>query len=124
MLTSILDSSFKDIVAGCKSAVCNFGIKDFIEIIILSGILFLAFHLLKGKKAGALATGLIVLAGLSALSNLLNFTVPGGILSNENKTINSAKVSTEQKQINVVIGCAIVNLHLAPPSLLFAYAKK
>lgn len=75
MLTSILDSSFKDIIAGCKSAICNFGIQDFIEIIILSGILFLAFHLLKGKKAGALATGLIVLAGLSALSNLLNFTV-------------------------------------------------
>lgn len=75
MLTSILDSNFNDIINSCKSAVCNFSIKDFIEIIILAGLLFLAFHLLKGRKAGALLTGLLVVAGLSFLSNLLNFTV-------------------------------------------------
>lgn len=75
MLTSILDSNFKDIINGCKSAICNFGIKDFIEIVILAGLLFLAFHLLKGRKAGALVTGLLVVAGLAALSRILNFNV-------------------------------------------------
>ena len=75
MLTSILDSNFKDIVNGCKSAICNFGIKDFIEIIILAALLFFTLHLVKGKKAGALITGLFVVAGLAALSNFLNFNV-------------------------------------------------
>lgn len=75
MLTTIFDSNFNDIVDSCKSAVCNFGIKDFIEVMILAGILFLAFHLLKGRKAGALLTGILVVAGLSFLSNLLNFSV-------------------------------------------------
>jgi diadenylate cyclase len=75
MLTSILDSNFKDIINGCKSAICNFSIKDFIEIVILAGLLFLAFHLLKGRKAGALVTGLLVVAGLAALSRILNFNV-------------------------------------------------
>ena len=75
VLTSILDTNFKDIVNGCKSAICGFGIKDFIEIVILAGLLFFAFHLLKGRKAGALVTGLIVVAGLAALSSILNFNV-------------------------------------------------
>lgn len=75
MLTSILDTNFSDIVNGCKSAICNFNIKDLIEIIILAGMLFLAFNLVKGRKAGALVTGLVVLACLSALTSLLNFNV-------------------------------------------------
>ena len=75
LLTSILDSNIKDIFSSCKAAICNFSIKDLIEIIILSIIIFLAFQLVKGRKAGALLTGIIVIAGLSMISNLLNFTV-------------------------------------------------
>lgn len=75
MLTSLLDSNFSEIFDRCKSAISNFGLKDLIEVLILSAIIFLAFHLLKGRKAGALVTGLIVVAGLSIISNLLNFTV-------------------------------------------------
>ena len=75
MLASIFDSNFADIVEKCKLAISNFHIKDLIEIIILSAIIFLAFHLLKGRKAGALVTGLIVLGVLSMLANLLNFNV-------------------------------------------------
>ena len=44
-------------------------------------------------------------------------------VANENKTISFIKVSTEQKLINSEVGCAAVELHLAPPSHLFAYAK-
>jgi diadenylate cyclase len=46
-----------------------------IEIIILAGIIFLAFRLVRGRKAGALATGLIVLSGLSIFSKFLKFNV-------------------------------------------------
>lgn len=75
MLTSLLDSNFSEIIENCRVAISNFHIKDLIEIIILAGMLFLAFHLLKGRKAGALVTGLLVLAGLSVFSSLLNFNV-------------------------------------------------
>lgn len=75
VLTSILDSSFSEIAERCKVAISNFRVKDLIEIIIIAVLLFLAFHLLKGRKAGALVTGLVVLAGLSLLSSLLNFNV-------------------------------------------------
>lgn len=75
MLTSLFDNKFGDILDACKNAIRNFHIKDAIEIIILAGIIFLAFQLFKGKKAGALLTGLVVIAGLSLVSNLLGFTV-------------------------------------------------
>ena len=75
MLTSILDSNFSEIVEKCKTAIGNFEPKDFIEIIILAGLLFLAFQLLRGRKAGALVTGLVVVAGLSILSNIFDLNV-------------------------------------------------
>ena len=75
MLTSLLDSKFSEIAEKCKAVITNFKTKDLIEIIILAGILFLAFNLLKGRKAGALVTGLVVLAGLSVLSSFLKFNV-------------------------------------------------
>ncbi len=75
MLTSLFDSNVSEIVEKCKNAISNFHLKDLIEIIILAVMLFLAFHLLKGRKAGALVTGLVVLAGLSALSWFLRFNV-------------------------------------------------
>ena len=75
LLTSLLDTSFTEIITRCKAAICNFQIKDLIEILILSAIIFSAFRLLKGRKAGALVTGLLVLAGLSVLASLLNFNV-------------------------------------------------
>lgn len=75
LLTSLLDSNFSEIVERCKVAISNFRPQDLIEIVILAGMLFLAFHLLKGRKIGALITGLVVLAGLSVLSSLFNFTV-------------------------------------------------
>ena len=75
MLTSITDTNLSSIFDSCKKAVLNFHIKDFIEIVILAGMLFLAFHLCKGKKAGALVTGLIIITGLAFVSRVLDFTV-------------------------------------------------
>ena len=75
MFTSLFGTKLGDIFEKCKNAISGFNIKDFIEIIILAGIIFLAFQLLKGRKAGALATGLIVLACLSFLANVLKFEV-------------------------------------------------
>lgn len=71
----MIGTKLGDIFEKCKNAITGFNIKDFIEIIILAGIIFLAFQLLKGRKAGALATGLIVLACLSFLANILKFEV-------------------------------------------------
>ena len=75
MLTSIFDSNFRDIMDRCKNAISDFHFKDIIEIIIISVLLFFAFQLVKGRKAGALVTGLVVLAGLSVISNMFNFNV-------------------------------------------------
>lgn len=75
MLTWLSGTKFGDILEKCKNAISSFDIKDFIEILILAGIIFLAFQLLKGRKAGALATGLIVLACLSFLANVFKFEV-------------------------------------------------
>jgi diadenylate cyclase len=75
MLTSLFNNKFGDIISGCKEAIHGFNIKDAIEILILAGIIFLAYQLLKGRKAGALLTGLAVIAGLAFLCNLLGLTV-------------------------------------------------
>ena len=75
LLTSLLNSDFSDIVSRCKAAICDFNVKDLIEIILLAGLLFLAFHLLKGRKMGALLTGIVVVAGLAFVSSLLRFEV-------------------------------------------------
>ena len=60
--------NFSDIFDRCKNAICNFRVRDFIEILILAGIIFITFHLFKGRKAGALLVGLVILAGISVLS--------------------------------------------------------
>ena len=75
MLTTLLNTKFGDILSACKNAICGFRIKDAIEILILAGLIFLAFQLFKGRKAGALLTGLVVIAGLCFICNLLGFTV-------------------------------------------------
>ena len=75
MLTSLFNSKFSDIFSGCKEAIRGFNIKDAIEILILAGIIFLAYQLFKGRKAGALLTGLAVIAGLAFLCNMLGFSV-------------------------------------------------
>ena len=75
MLTSLFNTRFGDIWASCKNAIANFHIIDAIEILILAGIIFLAFQLFKGRKAGAVLMGLVVIAALSFVSHLLGFTV-------------------------------------------------
>ena len=75
MLTTLFDNRFSTILTRCKEAISGFGFKDAIEIIILAGLIFFAFQLFKGRKAGALLTGLAVIAGLAFLCNLLGFSV-------------------------------------------------
>lgn len=75
VLSSLLSSNIADIAARCKEVILEAGIKDYIEIVILAALLFVVFKMLKGRKAGALVTGLLVLSGLSVLSSLLKFNV-------------------------------------------------
>lgn len=65
MFTTLLKANIGDMLAKCKDVIVAMKPKDFIEIVILAGLLFFAFHLLKGRKSGALITGLLVLSGLS-----------------------------------------------------------
>lgn len=59
----------------CKVAICSFSPKDFVEIVILACIIFLAFRLLRRRKSGALVTGIVILSLLSLISERLEFTV-------------------------------------------------
>jgi diadenylate cyclase len=60
-LTWLFRSNFSEIIERCKVALCNFQVKDFIEIIVLTAMLFLGVQLLRGRKAGALAMGILVI---------------------------------------------------------------
>ncbi len=74
-LASILKSDFSDIIGQCKEVLVNFGLKDFIEIVILSVLLFFAVRLVRGKKAGALIMGITVLVTLLVASAFFKFNV-------------------------------------------------
>lgn len=81
MLASIFDSDFSDIFGRCKAAILDFSVKDLIEIIVLSALLFLAFQLLKGRRAGALTMGIAVLTALLVLSRIFSLNVLYNFLS-------------------------------------------
>ena len=81
MLMSLLQINFDEVFAKCKSVISEFGIIDFIEIMILAGLLFLAFHLLKGRKAVAFVTGLVVLTTLSVITSFVEFTLLNKLFS-------------------------------------------
>ncbi len=74
-LSSVLKSDFSDIIGRCKEVLVNFGPKDFIEIVILSVLLFFAVRLVRGKKAGALIMGITVLVTMLVASAFFKFNV-------------------------------------------------
>ncbi len=71
----IINSEYSELFNKCKEAISNFGIKDFIEIVILSVMLFFGVRLIKGKKAGVLAMGIVVVVALWVLCDLFELTV-------------------------------------------------
>lgn len=73
--------SFAEIFDKCKDAICDIRVINVIEILILAGMLFLAFRLFKGRKAGALVTGLIIVAALSFISFKFEFYVLHSLFS-------------------------------------------
>lgn len=81
VLAQIFNTDLTQVLESCKNAITNFGPKDAIEIVIIAAILFLAYTLLKGKKAGALVMGIAILVLLLMLSSLLDFKVLYNLLS-------------------------------------------
>ncbi len=80
LLTTIKNTDFSRLIEGVKEAIRSFGtkenlIRNLIEIIILSVLLFFTVRLLRGKKAGALAMGIGVLLVFLILSDICGFTV-------------------------------------------------
>lgn len=75
LLATILNPDISNVLERCKIVLSDFGIKDFIEIVILTAMLFLGVQLLRGRKAGTLAMGIAVLMTLLLLSSLFEFNV-------------------------------------------------
>ena len=59
----------------CWQVLQKFDVWSAIEILILAGIIFLAFSFLKGRKAGALIIGIAVCSLLMLISWMFDFTV-------------------------------------------------
>ena len=74
-LASIWGLDFTAIMERCKAVLLNFGLKDFIEIVILTGMLFLGVQLLRGRRAGALAMGIAVIMALLLISSVFELNV-------------------------------------------------
>ena len=75
VLASLFSSDLSEIIERCKAALGNFQVKDFIEIVILTFMLFLGVQLLHGRKAGALAMGILVITVLLILSSIFELNV-------------------------------------------------
>ena len=66
---------FLNVLERCKAVLLDFGIMDFIEIVILTAMLFIGVQLLRGRRAGALAMGIAVLMAFLLLSDVFEFNV-------------------------------------------------
>ena len=75
MLATIWNPDLTNFLEKCKIVLADFQIKDFIEIIILTAMLFFGFQLLRGRRAGTLAMGIGVLMLLLLLSSLFELNV-------------------------------------------------
>lgn len=75
VLASILNLDFTGVWERCKTVISGIGVKDFVEIIILTIMLFLGVQLLRGRRAGALAMGIAVIIFLLILSGIFELNV-------------------------------------------------
>lgn len=75
MLTQlkILNSDFSAFWDKLKDIFVNSSIKDYIEIILVTAVLFIGFKFIKGRKAGALLVGIVICLVLVAISKVLEF---------------------------------------------------
>ncbi len=82
--------SVLDFFSSVKDSFVNFSFKDAIDILILSIILFLAFRFLKGRKAGAVIIGIVLVfaitfvaytTGLEATYSIFSSIIDIGVLA-------------------------------------------
>ena len=74
-LASFIKSDTTAVLERCRTALSDFGFMDFIEIVILTVMLFLGVQLIRGRKAGALAMGIAVITALLFVSSIFELTV-------------------------------------------------
>lgn len=75
LLSTLTTPEIADVLERCKVVLSGFSFKDFIEIVILTAMLFLGVQLLRGRKAGALAMGIAVITTLLILSSVFELNV-------------------------------------------------
>ena len=75
LLATIWNPDLSNFLEKAKIVLTGIKLKDFIEIIILTVMLFFAFQLLRGRRAGTLAMGIGVLMLLLLLSSLFELNV-------------------------------------------------
>jgi len=74
-LLNINTSDISDFIEKSKKLFLSFDIVDFIEIFIISVLLFIAFRFLKGRKAGALIIGIAVCLLALVVSRIFELNV-------------------------------------------------
>lgn len=80
-LASIFDSDMSGFMERCKIALSDFGAWDFVEIAILTVMLFFGVQFVRGRKAGALAMGIVVIMVLLIISKYYELNVLDKFLS-------------------------------------------
>ena len=75
LLATIWNPDLSNFLEKSKIVLMDFQLKDLIEIIILTVMLFFGFQLLRGRRAGTLAMGIAVLMLLLLLSSLFELNV-------------------------------------------------
>lgn len=75
LLATIWNPDLSNFLEKAKTVLTGIQPKDFIEIIILTAMLFFGFQLLRGRRAGTLAMGIAVLMLLLLLSSLFELNV-------------------------------------------------
>ncbi len=64
-----------------KTSLADFGIKDVLDILLLSILFFFAFRFVRSRKAGALLIGILALSLLSLIANLFGLVATSYIFS-------------------------------------------
>ena len=74
-------SVFTDFIASVKTSFLEFHPSDAVDILLLAIIFFLLFRFLKGKKAGALLLGVVIVIVLTFLSYVFDLDATHFIFS-------------------------------------------
>lgn len=68
----VVKDAFFSFLSSVKKSLCDFGVSDAIDIILLASILFFAFRFFKSRKAGVLLIGVLITVVLTFVAYIFN----------------------------------------------------